>query len=155
MLRRAVSSRRPVFHSVVETQDMSNSLPVAPSFDQQVTFLYVADLAISNHFYEDVLGLAMVLDEGACRIYRVAGEAFIGLCRNENRKVDPEGVTVTFVTNRVDYWYERLIDHGVTVEGPPKVTEEFKIYNFFARDPDGARLEFQKFLDPVWPEAGT
>ena len=59
--------------------------------------------------------------------------------------MDPEGVTVTFVTDKVDQWHDRLIDYGASVEGPPEMNEDFKIYNFFARDPDGTRLEFQRF----------
>ena len=51
-----------------------------PSIDQQVTFLLTSDLAATAHFYEDVLGLPLVLDQGSCRIYQVNGNAFIGFC---------------------------------------------------------------------------
>ena len=71
---------------------MTSSLPVSPSFDQQVTFLYVADLAVSSHFYQDLLGLALVLDQGACRIYRVAGEAYIGFARVRAAKWTPKAL---------------------------------------------------------------
>ena len=40
------------------------------------------------------------------------------------------------------------------LEGPPKVNPTYDIYNFFARDPDGHLVEFQRFLDPAWPAPG-
>ena len=38
-------------------------------FDQLVTFLYTRDLEQSAVFYGETLGLPLVLDQGACRIY--------------------------------------------------------------------------------------
>ena len=122
-----------------------------PPIDQQVTFLYVRDLEEGATFYSGILGLEQVLDQGACRIFRVAGEAFLGLCAGAKEGGVPEGVTFTFVTPEVDAWHGRLAENGVTIEGPPRENERFRIYNFFARDPDGHRLEFQRFLDPAWP----
>ena len=48
-----------------------------PSIDQQVTFLLTEDLAATAHFYEEVLQLPLVLDQGSCRIYRVSGDAVL------------------------------------------------------------------------------
>jgi predicted enzyme related to lactoylglutathione lyase len=125
-----------------------------PPIDQQVTFLYVRDLEVSTRFYGSVIGLEQVLDQGACRIFRVAGEAFLGLCASRERAVVPEGVTVTFVTAEVDAWHARLEAAGAAIEGPPAENTRFNIYNFFARDPDGYLIEVQRFLDPAWPVPG-
>lgn len=123
-------------------------------FDQQVTFLYTRDLERSAAFYGEILGLPMVLDQGACRIYRVSSNGFLGICRcNERRPVSPEGVIVTLVTGDVDGWYERLKTKGVTFETPPRGNPEFNIYHCFLRDPDGYQLEIQRFDHPDWPAA--
>jgi hypothetical protein len=53
-----------------------------PSFIQQVTFLYTNHPARSFAFYEEVMGLPLVLDQGAARIYRTGGEAFLGICEH-------------------------------------------------------------------------
>ena len=98
-----------------------------------------------------MLGLQQVLDQGACRIFRVAGEGFLGVCTNPARAVVPEGFTLTFVTAEVDAWHERLAAAGTAIEAPPAENARFRIYNFFARDPDGYLIEFQRFLDPAWP----
>ncbi len=124
-----------------------------PPIDQQVTFLYVRNLEQSANFYAETLGLEQVLDQGGCRIFRVAGEAFLGICGHPEHKTAPKGFAFTFVTPQVDAWHDRLAAKGVTIEAPPEENERFRIYNFFARDPDGYLLEFQRFLDPAWPQA--
>jgi catechol 2,3-dioxygenase-like lactoylglutathione lyase family enzyme len=121
-------------------------------FDQQVTFLYVTDLERSAAFYGGTLGLALVLDQGACRIYRVSADGFLAVCRcSETRPSSPDGVIVTLVTGDVDGWYERLAAKGVAFESPPRAKPEFNIYHCFLRDPDGYQLEIQRFDDPAWP----
>lgn len=121
-------------------------------FDQQVTFLRVADLDRTTAFYRDVLKLPLVLDQGPCRIFRAAGAAFVGFCRHlEGER--PSGVILTLVTVQVDQWYQYLLTQDVLVEKPPQKNERFNIYHLFLRDPDGYLVEIQQFLDPAWPAA--
>ncbi|MBT3369182.1 MAG: VOC family protein [Rhodospirillaceae bacterium] len=121
-------------------------------FDQQVTFLYTADLTRSAAFYGETLGLPLALDQGACQIFRTSRDGFIGVCQcAEGTNVRPDGIIVTLVSADVDGWYERLTAQGVTIEAPPSENEKFNIYQFFLRDPDGYQLEIQRFQDPDWP----
>ena len=60
-------------------------------------------------------------------------------------------MVLTFVTDHVDDWYERLKAGGAALEGPPEKSEKFQVYCFFAHDPEGYRIEFQRFLNPRWP----
>jgi len=119
-------------------------------FDQLVTFLPVADLSRSVAFYEEVLGLELALDQGDCRIYRVAGEAFIGVCQRPGASPS-DGVMVTLVTQDVDSWHERMTEAGVVCDRPPAVNEQYRLHHGFYRDPDGHVIEVQTFLDPAWP----
>ena len=123
-------------------------------FDQQVTFLYTADLLATADFYENVLGLPLVLDQGTCRIYCVATNAFIGFCRQGDaaRRSEPAGAIVTLVTDEVDQWYERLRAQGVAFEHAPALNPQYNIYHCFLRDPNGYLIEIQRFLDPAWPQ---
>ena len=61
-----------------------------PSIDQQVTFLYTRDLETTAHFYEEVLGLSLVLDQGNCRIYRLSNDGFLGLCHSDTAPEKPK-----------------------------------------------------------------
>ncbi len=119
------------------------------SFDDQIVFVYVRDLDRSSKFYGDLLGLELVLDQGGCRIYRVAASAFLGICDRVER-AGIEGSLVALVTDDVDLWFERLVAAGVEIIQPPHHREEYGICNFFARDPDGNRLEIQRFDDRSW-----
>ena len=53
-----------------------------PPIEQQVTFLYTHNLEETAAFYEDILGLPLILDQGVCRIYRASGNAFLGFCQH-------------------------------------------------------------------------
>ncbi len=121
------------------------------AFDQLVTFLYTADLVQTAAFYEQTLGLPLVLDQGACRIYRVRGDAFLGFCTRDDAPRNPQGVILTLVSQDVDGWYERLRSQGAAFEKPPAHNPKFNIYHCFLRDPNGYLIEIQTFLDPAWP----
>ena len=118
-------------------------------FDAQVTFCYTHDLETTTQFYERTLGLELVLDQGSCRIYRVASGGYLGVCeRAESSR--PDGIILTLVTEDVDGWYERLKSRGVVFEKPPTYNEKFRIYHCFLRDPNGYLIEIQRFDDPAW-----
>lgn len=127
------------------------SLPVT----EQITFLTTRDLATTAHFYEEVMGLPLVVDQGRCRIYHVAGAAYVGFCERESAPATSEearGVIFTLVTPDVDGWYERLRAQGVPFEKTPASNEAYGIYHCFLRDPNGYLLEIQRFLDEDWAE---
>ena len=123
-----------------------------PPIDQQVTWVYTADLPGTAPFYADILGLELVLDQGQCRIFRAGADSFIGVCHaRPGRHVEPKGVVFTFVTPDVDGWHARLKAKGVASLEEPQRSEACNVYAFFVRDPNGYLLEFQQFLDPAWP----
>lgn len=125
-----------------------------PPFDSQVTFLYTPDLERARRFYEDVLGLLLILDQGSCRIYAAARTAYIGVCQRDDLPDEPgrdSRVIVTLVTDDVDGWYDRLQRQGVAFEKSPTFDAAYNIYHCFLRDPNGYLIEIQRFLDPRWP----
>jgi catechol 2,3-dioxygenase-like lactoylglutathione lyase family enzyme len=125
-----------------------------PSINAQITFLDTHDLEITAQFYEEAMGFPLVLDQGGCRIYETAQNAYLGFC--ERSPVAAEvGVIFTLVTDEVDRWYERLRDADVPIEKAPALNEVYGIYHCFVRDPNGYLIEIQKFLDPNWRDAET
>ena len=127
-----------------------------PRIDEQITFLYTRDLATTAYFYEAVMELPLVLDQGGCRIYRIIGEAYLGFCERPGANAPafapekPEGVLFTLVTPEVDAWYEYLRAQSVPFEKAPAVNETYGIYHCFVRDPNGYLIEIQQFLDEGW-----
>lgn len=120
-----------------------------PSIDQQITFFYTQDGPKTWAFYEQVIGLPLVLDQGGCRIYRVAGDSYVGFCEREGSR-PTDGALFTLVTDEVDAWAAHLKAHGVEFAKEPQHSAEYRIYHFFARDPNGYLLEVQRFDDPNW-----
>lgn len=128
------------------------ALPV----DSQITFLYTRDLEKSAHFYEDILGLPLAVDQGSCRIYHIIGQhAYFGICERDTAPDNPVGIIFTFVTQDVDGWYERITSKGWECEHAPESSETYKLYHFFVNDPNGYKIEFQRFNDDQWDKSDT
>lgn len=123
-----------------------------PPLTQQVTFLYTSDLVATAVFYHDILGLPLVLDQGACQIFQVTPQAFIGFCEHLSVPEQTQGVILTLVSEDVDGWHDYLQQTHVAIEKPPTLYEKFNIYHLFIRDPNGYLVEIQHFLDPSWPK---
>lgn len=117
-------------------------------FDASVVFFPVADLAAAVGFYEGVLSLKLVVDQGGIKIYQVAGGGFVGLCQSDTPPIADDRLIITFVTDDVDGCHARLSAAGVPTDGPPRENPRYQIYHFFARDPAGYRVEVQRFLHP-------
>ena len=119
-------------------------------FDHQITFLYVSDLDRAAEFYGTLMGLRLVLDQGGCRIFEVREGAYIGICASRPERVGTAGALVTFVTQDVDAVHDRLAAAGTEIETAPRHNPEYLIYHFYARDPDGNRIEVQRFDAGDW-----
>ena len=120
-----------------------------PSIDSQITFCPVRDITRSGEFWQRIMGLKLVLDQGTCRIFRTVGDAYLGFCQRDDCLVDSQ-IILTIVSDDVDLWYERLLKAQVVIDHAPLHNPEYSIYHFFARDPDGYRIEIQKFDDSLW-----
>lgn len=118
-------------------------------FDAQITFCYTEDIKAVAHFYEDLLGLKLKLEQGGCRIYHVTDTAYLGFCDRKDVP-QPAGVILTLVTDDVDGWCDRLREHGITFEKEPAYNPDYLIYHCFLRDPAGYLVEIQRFEDPRW-----
>jgi catechol 2,3-dioxygenase-like lactoylglutathione lyase family enzyme len=125
---------------------MDNELPL----DQQITFLYTPDLASTAQFYEGIMGLELALDQGTCRIYHTAPNAYLGFCERADMVADADHIIFTLVTPDVDGWYQMLLKKGVAFEKPPALNPRYQIYHCFLRDPNGYLIEIQRFEDPRW-----
>jgi len=133
-----------------------------PPLTQQISFLYVEDLAAGRRFYEGALRLVPVQVQERCVIYAAApgGRAFLGICiaRGPRQTDDPRrvgGVVVTLVSPDVEGWHAWLAAQGVALQGPPALSADGGITHFFFHDPAGYLLEIQRFERPDWPAPGA
>jgi glyoxylate reductase len=107
-----------------------------------IIFFKTADLKRIGDFYERYLGMQLWLDQGKCRIYE-HGNLRLGFCAAD--KADTGGTITFYYPQRqdVDAAYSRYKDIATA---NPKINPQFKIYHFWAKDPEGRDLEFQHFL---------
>lgn len=116
-----------------------------------ITWVYTEDFQSTCEFYEKILDCRLARDEGSAKIYTPPGisdsQSGIGVCRAfDDRVVEPKGSMISVIVEDVDDCYVSLLERGAEIESPPHVLEQFKIYTFFARDPNGYVIEFQQFL---------
>ncbi|MBN2253496.1 MAG: VOC family protein [Kosmotogaceae bacterium] len=111
-----------------------------------IVFLGTENLSIASSFYKDLIGLELFKDQGKCQIFFTVGGGMIGFCDHLQVNPGEDNPIVTLLTDEVDEFYEKLTTLGVECT-EPTVDEKFNIYHFFTKDPDGYRLEIQRFLE--------
>jgi len=116
------------------------------TFSSQITFLETDNLEATTKFYTSIMKCKLVVDQGLCRIFAISKSAFIGFCSHDFLDKDKNTVCL------VDEWYNHLVANKIETKAPPKENAKFKIYNFFAKDPNGIVIEVQYFLHPFPPE---
>lgn len=106
-----------------------------------VVFFATVRLEELTVFYTQSVGADLWMDQDDCRIFR-HGQFLFGFCQRET--VETCGILTFVYSDRegVDRMYEVFQDVAL---GAPRENPRYPIYNFFARDPEGRRIEFQFF----------
>ncbi len=115
-----------------------------------LVFFYYPDLDAAEQFYTGLLGLEKVLDYGFARICRISQSTYIGLVdetKGMHDPSEPKTVTLAFVTDEIDGWYDYLVERGIEMRGPLGDAARHPTRGFVAYDPAGYFLEFERFLD--------
>jgi hypothetical protein len=121
------------------------SAPVKKDNLSGIVFFQTEKLAELERFYIKKVGCTLWLDQGSCKIFK-AGNMLFGFCRGEKADMDAL-LTFFYQTQKeVDEQYQTFKS---TALSPPKTNMRYRIYHFFARDPEGRLIEFQHFLDPM------
>jgi catechol 2,3-dioxygenase-like lactoylglutathione lyase family enzyme len=121
-----------------------------------VSFLPTDDLERTDAFYRGLLGLALVRDQGVCRIYRaslgsgeVDGGSYWGFCQRGYVAPTDVRIVLTLLVADLAGAHAALVARGANPEGPPRHSEQYAVTSFFLRDPNGYWVEFQRFDEPV------
>lgn len=106
-----------------------------------LVFLSTRRLKDIVEFYISRLGMEIWLKQDDCTILR-QGNLMLGFCERATAEVC--GIITFYFASKeeVDNRYEALRD---LADGPPRENPKYRIYHFFLRDPEGRRLEIQKF----------
>ncbi len=117
----------------------------------QITFLYYHNLVAAVTFYEKVMGFELIEDQEWARIYRVSGNAYMGIVDESKgylKAQQENAVLVTLVVGDVAAWRDYLLRCGVTMLTELEEKEDIQVRCFFIEDPGGYTLEIQQFLKP-------
>lgn len=116
-----------------------------------ITFLYYRDLPRAMRFYEDILGLPLAIDQGWCKIYKIADGAHVGLVdetKGMNSWQADKCVQLCIRVPDVDAWYAYAKE--VQLDGLSElfINDEIGIRAFVFDDPEGYQVEIQSATRP-------
>jgi len=116
-----------------------------------VFWLYYNELEPIERFYEELLAVDLLVDQGWAKVYEASRSGFIGLVDGANglhSATETKGVTISLFTSDVDAWFERVKGLGTVELRTPEITDESeRVRVFVGYDPDGYFLEWDTFLD--------
>jgi catechol 2,3-dioxygenase-like lactoylglutathione lyase family enzyme len=115
-----------------------------------VLWLYYRDISTMEAFWEELLGVDLLVDQGWAKVYQGSRTGFIGLVDGErglHSASDEKSVTVSFFTSDVAAWRERTDRQGLEARTPELGTESGRVTTWVAYDPEGYFLEWDTFLD--------
>lgn len=111
-----------------------------------ITFLYYRDLSTAMAFYEDILGFELAIDQGWSKIYRVDGQAHVGLvdeARGMQNWAEDKTVQICLRVPDVDAWHAWAAANDVPGLTEPRDSAELGIRAFVMNDPEGYQIEVQ------------
>ncbi|MDG1470584.1 MAG: VOC family protein [Ascidiaceihabitans sp.] len=111
-----------------------------------ITFFYYRDLPAAMRFYEDVLGLSLVIDQGWCKIYQICPGAHVGLVdesKGMNKWAPTKPVQLCIRVSDVNSWYDYAKSAAVVNLSKLFINDEIGIRAFVFNDPEGYQIEIQ------------
>ena len=118
-----------------------------------IVFLPCADIRRTAAFYHGLLGLPVAQTQGDNLYIFDTGYGFWGFCQYADGRPPlsgPKGVCLSLnleSRDAVAAAYARLKGR-CRIHKAPAQHPDFPVYSFFALDPDGYLVEFQKLNDP-------
>ena len=102
---------------------------------------YIADvvpgLEASEAFYERLLGVDLLVDQGWAKVYQASATGFIGLvdgARGLHQATEQKGVTVSFITADIQAWFARVQAQGLEMRSEEIGDESGRVMTFVAYD---------------------
>ncbi|MDX1480762.1 MAG: VOC family protein [Woeseiaceae bacterium] len=128
----------------------ASRVPEGLGFKATVVWFYYRDIPAMQAFYEDVLGVDMIVDQGWTKIYRIGPTGYFGLVdetRGMHSFTEEKGVTLSLITDDIDGWFDYLSGRGDIEMRHTEVQEDERYRAFVAYDPEGYYLEWDTFTD--------
>ncbi|MBT5874738.1 MAG: VOC family protein [Candidatus Latescibacteria bacterium] len=136
--------------SVYPDPEQKHTVPDGLGFKTLVVWGYYKDMAGIKAFYENVIGMEMIVDQGWTYIYPSSPSTYIGLVdesRGMHKFTEDKGVTISFFTDNIAGWYEYLSSENRIKMKSESLSEEEngRFTAFVGYDPANYYLEFDQF----------
>jgi catechol 2,3-dioxygenase-like lactoylglutathione lyase family enzyme len=128
-----------------------SNVPEGLGFKATVVWFYYKDMEGIQRFYEEVLGLDLIVDQGWAKIYPIGPTGYFGLVDEQlgmHNFTEDKAVTLSMFTANLDAWYDYLSNDDRIEMRSPAIEEEVPYRAFVAYDPEGYFLEWDVF-NPV------
>ena len=141
----ALARSRPIY-----PKPGTSDVPEGLGFGASVTWLYYKDLEGAQRFYEDVLGLELVADQGWTKIYQGSHSGFVGLvdeARGMHRFSQDKSVNVSFILDDLEGWFEHVRTNKLFGLRAPELSNDAqgRYSAFVGFDPENYYMEFNRF----------
>jgi catechol 2,3-dioxygenase-like lactoylglutathione lyase family enzyme len=142
----------PLIASLSPVRGPESPLPAGLGFRATITWLYYKDMVKMQEFYEEVLGLRQVVDQGWAKVYQGSKTGFVGLVderRGMHQWTEKKAVNVSFLVDSLDGWFERVRSaQRFPLRGEAVSRDSAGRYHAFVGfDPEGYYMEFDRFFD--------
>lgn len=117
--------------------------------EKAITFFYYVDLTRAFHFYTQVMGFPLEIDQGWSKILKIAEHAYVGLVdetRGMHRANPIKPVQLCIRVPDVDAWHRYLASQNAIGLTEPKDSVSLGIRAFVLEDPEGYQIEVQSAL---------
>ncbi len=117
--------------------------------EKAITFFYYVDLTRAFHFYTQVMGFPLEIDQGWSKILKIAEHAYVGLVdetRGMHRANPIKPVQLCMRVPDVDAWHRYLASQNAIGLTEPKDSVSLGIRAFVLEDPEGYQIEVQSAL---------
>ena len=128
----------------------TSRVPPGIGFKATIVWFYYKDMEGIQRFYEDVIGLDLVADQGWTKIYPVGPTGYFGIVdeqRGMHSYTEEKGGTLSWSTAKIDGWYNHLSQHDAVEMRSEEISEQERYRAFVAYDPEGYYLEWDEFLE--------
>jgi len=136
--------------------DPASNVPQGLGFKATIVWFYYRDMEGIQRFYEDVMGLDLIVDQGWTKIYPIGPTTYFGLVdeqRGMHNFTEQKAVTLSLLTDNIDAWYEYLSTHDGIEMRSEEISDTDRYRAFVAYDPEGYYLEWDVFREVPENEA--
>jgi catechol-2,3-dioxygenase len=129
----------------------SEGVAAGLGFYGAVTWTYYQDMQEAEKFYEEIMGLRLIVDQGWAKVYQVSETGYIGLVderRGMHTFSETKAVNISFLVEDVEGWFDyvRTKNAFPLRQDSLEIGPEGKFKGFVGFDPGGYYLEFDQFF---------